>query len=99
MPHKRTYAVEVIKVSGINEMIMGFVPSELEDWDYTDPRSGVVRVKKLSNGKFAYFPQEGAAEEVISTVTGGVNRVVLCKELRKMFEIRSRELSYTQHSQ
>jgi len=88
MPHKRTFAVELIKVEENSQRqikLMGFVPHELEEWDYTDPRSGVVRVQKMRNGRFWFTPVEGAAAEILKGRDSS-NRVVLQKELRRAFD-------------
>ena len=86
MPHKRTFAVEILETDELrNTRVFGFVPSELEDWDYTNARAGTVQVKKMPNGRFVFVPLEGAAEAVFRDPSRVSERVTLSKEIRRAF--------------
>lgn len=58
---ERQYGIEPLKswlkATG-TELLIGYVPNELEDWDYSHPEAGTVIVKKNLAGQWEFFPQE-----------------------------------------
>lgn len=47
----KRYAFEPISRRDPQTVLVGFVPSELDTWDYQHPRSGEALIKTLPSGK------------------------------------------------